>query len=157
LKEHHQDSVGVQSAWFSHLMPKTDQHQVAELLKPRRFVIVQGPPGTGKTRMARQILADQYGGFGRSVQFHPSTTYENFVGGLAPMQDGPNGDQGLGFRFAPKPGFLLKAAAQLTGSTRPYLLHIDEINRADLGKILGEAIYSIRTEPGIAPGNRFTL
>ena len=97
-------------------MPETRSSLVAELLRTRRFVIIQGPPGTGKTRMARQILADQYGGFGRSVQFHPSTTYENFVGGLAPLQDEANGDRGLGFRFAPKSGFLLDAAAQAAES-----------------------------------------
>jgi len=141
LKEFQEDSTATQSAWFSHLMPKTERDQVVELLKTRRFVILQGPPGTGKTRMARQILAQHYGGLGRSVQFHPSTTYENFVGGLAPLQNGRNSEEGLGFRFAPKPGYLVEAAAQAAGSERPYLLHIDEINRADLGKILGEAIY----------------
>jgi len=87
LKDFQEDSISTQSAWFSHLMPKTHTDDVVELLKTRRYVILQGPPGTGKTRMARQILADQYGGFGRSVQFHPSTTYENFIGGLAPLQD----------------------------------------------------------------------
>lgn len=86
LKEFQDDSISTQSAWFSHLMPKTGDHQVVELLKNRRFVVLQGPPGTRKTRMARQILANEYGGFGRSVQFHPSTTYENFVGGLAPSK-----------------------------------------------------------------------
>jgi len=147
LKDYEEDSNDTQSASFSHLMPKTDQAQVVELLKARRFVIIQGPPGTGKTRMARQILADQYGGFGRSVQFHPSTTYENFVGGLAPVEDRPNEDRGLGFRFAPKPGFLLEAAAQAADTQRPYLLHVDEVNRADLGKILGEAIYLFEPNP----------
>lgn len=69
LKDFQGDSTATQSAWFSHLMPKTDSDQVVDLLKTRRFVILQGPPGTGKTRMARQILAQQYGRFGRSVQF----------------------------------------------------------------------------------------
>jgi 5-methylcytosine-specific restriction protein B len=97
--------------------------------------------------MARQMLANEYKGFGRSVQFHPGTTYETFVGGLAPVQDAGNGQDGLGFRFAPRPGFLLEAAAQAAGSTDPYLLHIDEINRADLSKILGEAIYLFESNP----------
>jgi 5-methylcytosine-specific restriction protein B len=147
LKEFQDDSIGTRSAWFSHLMPKTDSDQVVELLKNRRFVILQGPPGTGKTRMARQILADEYGGFGHSVQFHPSTTYESFVGGLAPLQNGGGGEGGLGFRFAPKPGFLIEAAAQAADAVKPYLLHVDEINRADLGKILGEAIYLFEASP----------
>ena len=75
----------------------------------------------------------EYGGLGRSVQFHPSTTYENFVGGLAPLHGGDSGEGGLGFRFAPKPGYLLEAAAHAADSTKPYLLHIDEIN----GRISG--------------------
>jgi len=147
LKEFQEESGDTQSAWFSHLMPATSDGKAVELLQHRRFVVLQGPPGTGKTRMARQILANQYGGFGRSVQFHPGTTYENFVGGLAPLQDGGSGEAGLGFRFAPKPGFLLEAAAEAAGAAKPYLLHIDEINRADLGKILGEAIYLFEANP----------
>ena len=96
--------------------------------------------------MAREILADHYKGFGRSIQFHPNTTYESFVGGLAPAQSG--GDGSLGFRFQPTPGFLMEAAkVALADSSKAYLLHIDEINRADLGKILGEAIYLLEPEP----------
>jgi len=140
LAEFQNESNETQSAWFSHLMPRTDESQVVGLLRSRRFVILQGPPGTGKTRMSRQILSGEYAGLGRSVQFHPGTTYENFVGGLAPVQNGHT-DGGLGFQFAPKPGFLLEAATQAKQTEKPYLLHIDEINRADLGKILGEAIY----------------
>lgn len=147
LKEFQDDSAGTRSDWFSHLMPKADTKHVVELLKNRRFVVLQGPPGTGKTRMARQILANEYAGFGRSVQFHPSTTYETFVGGLAPLESRGNGEVTLGFRFAPKPGVLLEAAAQAADAGKPYLLHIDEINRADLGKILGEAIYLFETSP----------
>jgi 5-methylcytosine-specific restriction enzyme B len=134
-----------QAAWFGHLMPSTNHRQVAELLAARKYVILQGPPGTGKTLTAGQILRDEYAGFGRSIQFHPNTTYENFIGGLAPT----TGDSSLGIRFAPVPGFLMEsAAAALNNPSKKYLLHIDEINRADLGKILGEAIYLLEPEPG---------
>jgi 5-methylcytosine-specific restriction protein B len=148
LREFQDDASAVQSAWFAHLMPYTTRDDVAGLLKVRRYVIIQGPPGTGKTRMARQILAEEYAGFGQTIQFHPNTTYENFVGGLAPLQENSGSDYTLGFRFAPKPGSLMEAAAQACGKpTQNYLLHIDEINRADLGKILGEAIYLFESEP----------
>jgi 5-methylcytosine-specific restriction protein B len=80
------ESESIQSTWFTHLMPDTRRGEIIDLLKHRRYVILQGPPGTGKTRMAGMILANDYAGFGRSIQFHPNTTYEHFVGGLAPAQ-----------------------------------------------------------------------
>ena len=148
LKEFQDDAAAVESSWFSHLMPLTSRNDVVQLLKMRRFVIIHGPPGTGKTRMARQLLADDYGGVGLTIQFHPNTTYENFVGGLAPLHESTNANEGLGFRFAPKRGFLIEAAAEASKNpSRNYLLHIDEINRADLGKILGEAIYLFEPDP----------
>jgi 5-methylcytosine-specific restriction protein B len=128
----------IRGAWFDHLMPTVERAQVADLLATRRYVIVQGPPGTGKTMMATELLCEQYAGRGRSIQFHPNTTYENFIGGLAPVSAGGE----LGFRFTPTAGFLMEAAAQaLADPKHNYLLHIDEINRADLAKILGEAIF----------------
>jgi 5-methylcytosine-specific restriction protein B len=148
LKEFQGDASAVQSAWFEYLMPNTSRDDVVPLLNTRRYVIIQGPPGTGKTRMARQILHEDYADLGQTIQFHPNTTYENFVGGLAPLQEGSGGSEMLGFRFAPKPGFLMEAAARAyENPARNYLLHIDEINRADLGKILGEAIYLFEPDP----------
>jgi 5-methylcytosine-specific restriction protein B len=144
LTEFSREADAVKSEWFEFLMPSVSREQLVELLGRRRYVIVQGPPGTGKTRMAGQILRVEYGGCGRSIQFHPNTTYENFVGGLAPV----DGENSLGFRFAPRPGFLMEAAAAARNDpSKKYLLHIDEINRADLGKILGESIYLLEPEP----------
>ena len=148
LKEFEGDAQAVESAWFEHLMPATTRDQVTGLLNARRYVIIQGPPGTGKTRLARETLAKDYAGIGETIQFHPNTTYENFVGGLAPVQESADGRGALGFRFAPKPGFLMEAAARASKNpAQNYLLHIDEINRADLGKILGEAIYLFEPDP----------
>jgi 5-methylcytosine-specific restriction protein B len=148
LKEFEADAHATRSAWFEHLMPVTTRSDVVRLLEARRYVIIQGPPGTGKTRMAREMLAQDYAGAGQTIQFHPNTTYENFVGGLAPLQESTSGNGSLGFRFAPKPGFLIEAATRACEDpAHNYLLHIDEINRADLGKILGEAIYLFEPDP----------
>jgi 5-methylcytosine-specific restriction protein B len=128
----------IRGAWFEHLMPSIERSEVADLLRARRYVIVQGPPGTGKTMMATDLLREEYSGRGRSIQFHPNTTYENFIGGLAPQTTG----EALGFRFMPTQGSLMEVAAQaLNDPSHDYLLHVDEINRADLSKILGEAIF----------------
>ncbi len=135
---HRSDCERIQAKWFSCLTPLVTRAEVRKLLAARRFVILQGPPGTGKTTMALELLSEDYGGLGRSIQFHPNATYESFVGGFAPEQTTAQ----LGLYFRPKPGFLMQAAIEASKDvSKPYLLHIDEINRADLAKILGEAIY----------------
>jgi 5-methylcytosine-specific restriction enzyme B len=129
--------------WMAHLMPPIKGQNVADLLKARRFVILEGPPGTGKTRMAKALLQSDYGGVGQVIQFHAGTTYESFVGGLRPVTDA----NAQGFRFAPAGGHLLRAIKQASANLlRPYLMVIDEINRADLAKVLGECMYLF--EPG---------
>lgn len=128
--------------WMAHVMPGTNDKQVVDLLAGRRFVIVEGPPGTGKTELAARILRTKYAGRGRVIQFHPGSTYESFIGGLAPRDGGA-----LGFTFRPAPGHLMEAAAEAARQPdQPYLLVVDEINRADLAKVLGEAIYLFEPE-----------
>ncbi len=138
VKKGEDEAAALRAEWLSHLLDSATRGQVRELLAQRRYVILQGPPGTGKTRLARQLLESEYAGNGTSIQFHPNTTYESFVGGLAPAQ----GEGAIGLRFQPEPGHLMKAVAEAESSGgKPYLLHIDEINRADLAKVLGEAVF----------------
>jgi 5-methylcytosine-specific restriction enzyme B len=143
LKSEETDAERIRSNYFAHLMPDVQESEVVDLLKRRRYVIVEGPPGTGKTRLALRLIRQQYDKRGTSIQFHPNTTYENFVGGLAPVQSA----DGFGFRFAAQKGALMHAAEEaLNSPSQMFLLHVDEINRADLAKILGEAIFLL--EPG---------
>lgn len=116
------------------LFPVVTPTQVYELLRARHFVILQGPPGTGKTRLAERVRVDHFNKNGMTVQFHSAITYEDFVVGLAP--DISKKDS---LRFDVRSGWLCQACQ--AAASQPYLLVIDEINRADLGKILGEAIY----------------
>jgi len=113
--------------------------------------VLEGPPGTGKTRLAEQLLQSDFNGCGQVIQFHAGTTYESFVGGLRPVTDGSV----QGFRFAPAGGHLLRAIqAAAAKPDQPFLLVIDEINRADLAKVLGECLYLF--EPG-APERQVEL
>jgi 5-methylcytosine-specific restriction protein B len=114
--------------------------EITRIVKERRFVVLEGPPGTGKSRQAKRILTNAFQNKGIVTQFHPSTTYEDFVAGLSP--DVSKSD----LQFCARPGHLLEAA-KLAKSV-PTLLVVDEINRADMGRVLGEAIYLFEVEDG---------
>ena len=57
---------------------------IPSIAVPVEFVVLQGPPGTGKTRMAEAVRREFFKDRGRTVQFHPAITYEDFVVGLSP-------------------------------------------------------------------------
>ena len=135
LKAAEQEVASLKQALRGHLFPRVARAEVVELLRERRFVVLQGPPGTGKTRLAGEVMAVDFNGHGTAVQFHPAVTYESFVAGISPDVNE------AALRFEVKPGWLVQAATAAGQNGGGYLLHIDEINRADLGRVLGEAIY----------------
>lgn len=139
LTSFEEESQQIQSQYFNYLMPTVEKEELLELLKARKYVVLQGPPGTGKTRLANYLLENEYNRNGNVIQFHPNTTYENFVGGLFPVTT----EQEFGLKFQVKRGHLLDAVETANNSGEDVLLVIDEINRADLSKVLGEAIYGL--------------
>ncbi|HEX6500127.1 MAG TPA: AAA family ATPase [Micromonosporaceae bacterium] len=110
-----------------------------DLWQERPQIILYGPPGTGKTYLARALAAhvaerDAI----RLVQFHPSYSYEDFFEGFRPVETTDGGSGG----FAKMPGPLRKIAADAASNPgRPYVLIIDEINRANLAKVFGELYF----------------
>lgn len=112
---------------------------IVGLLQDKGQVIFYGPPGTGKTFIA-QVLAEALAPEPERrllVQFHPSTTYEDFFEGYRPE---PTEGGGLTYRLTPGPLRNLAEAAE-EDPARTYLLIIDEINRSNLPKVLGELLY----------------
>ncbi len=113
--------------------------KVITLLEEKKQVIFQGPPGTGKTYVARALAKHLAGSEERVtfVQFHPSYAYEDFVQGFRPVQLS-NGQAGFELRDGP----LLRAARRAEDEQdADHYLIIDEINRANLGKVLGELYF----------------
>jgi 5-methylcytosine-specific restriction protein B len=112
--------------------------KIVELLRDRGQVIFYGPPGTGKTFVARKLMEHLASERSRRevVQFHPSYSYEDFVQGYRPVtrEDGS-------LTYELKPGPLMRLAKQAAESPGEHLLLIDEINRGNLPKILGELLY----------------
>ncbi len=109
-------------------------------LRTTRQVIFYGPPGTGKTHIAQEMakaIAPE-DSHRMLVQFHPSYGYEDFVEGYRPV---PNRD-GDGFTYQLFPGPLVRMAeAARAEPGRPHILIIDEINRANLPRVLGELLF----------------
>lgn len=136
-------SDSLRHKYESFLFQPLTEEKIKEDLEEKHYLIIEGPPGTGKT-LAAQKLKKEYGAeASMTVQFHPNMTYEQFVGGIFPEKEDKSS---MGFRFKPTPGILMKAikrARDLAAkdSAKKFLLHIDEINRADLSRVLGEAIY----------------
>jgi DNA polymerase III delta prime subunit len=108
-------------------------------LQRKKHIIIQGPPGTGKTfvaeRLARLIVSETIG-FYELLQFHPTYAYEDFIQGIHPRIEGG------ALSYEVKGGrFLDFCAKALKREGAPCVLIIDEINRANLGRVFGELMY----------------
>ena len=112
--------------------------KIQRLLEDKQQMIFQGPPGTGKTYVARKLAACLAGNRERVrlVQFHPSYAYEDFVHGYRPILKGKR----PGFELRPGPLLCMVEQALKAPDDRHFLV-IDEINRGNLAKILGELYF----------------
>ena len=120
-------------------LPVAFLENIEALLADKKQVIFQGPPGTGKTYVAQKLANHLAGSEERVtlVQFHPSYAYEDFVQGFRP-KTGEDGQP----RFELKDGPLRQAAERAKDEPgEKHFLIIDEINRGQLSKVLGELYF----------------
>ena len=139
IKEEHTTEDSLEDLAEELYVPIQFLQDIKGLVEEKRQVIFQGPPGTGKTYIAQKLAKCLAGSEERVslVQFHPSYAYEDFVQGFRP-QPMKNGQPGFELRDGP----LLRVAKKARSNPDwPYYLIIDEINRGNLAKILGELYF----------------
>lgn len=122
-------------------MDENDYNTLVELLDAKYNIILQGAPGVGKTfaakRLAYAIMGEKDTSRVSVVQFHQNYSYEDFIQGYRPVDNGFKLEMGLFYRFC--------KAAEIDDE-RPYFFIIDEINRGNLSKIFGELMVLIEND-----------
>lgn len=136
------ESYTVDEAMVDLFMARGEIERLVQLLERKKNLVLQGPPGVGKTftaqRLAYLLMGERDDARIRFVQFHQAYTYEGFVRGLRP-------DAGGTFTIHPGPFYQLVSQAR-AAEEDAHVLIIDEINRGNLAKILGELMMLIEPD-----------
>lgn len=124
-------------------MDKKKYDTLVALIKKKKNVILQGAPGVGKTyaakRLAYSIMGVKDPKRVMMVQFHQSYSYEDFIMGFRPTQEG-------GFKLERGAFYEFCKSAEVDSPDTPYFFIIDEINRGNLSKIFGELFMLIESD-----------
>ena len=122
-------------------MSEEDYDSLYAILRRKKNVVLQGAPGVGKTytakRLAYSIMGKEDAERVMLVQFHQSYSYEDFIMGFRPD------DEGFKLRTGAFYNFCKKAESDIDND---YFFIIDEINRGNLSRIFGELFMLIEDD-----------
>lgn len=114
---------------------------LVSLVKGKKNIILQGAPGVGKTFAAKRLAYSMMGVKDPNrvmmVQFHQSYSYEDFIMGFRPSENGFKLKYGVFYEFCKR--------AEVD-SDNDYFFIIDEINRGNLSKIFGELFMLLESD-----------
>ena len=114
---------------------------LSDLIRSKKNVILQGAPGVGKTYAAKRLAYSMMGVKDpervKMIQFHQSYSYEDFIMGFRPSENGFELKRGAFYNFCKK--------AEIDSDNK-YFFIIDEINRGNLSKIFGELFMLIEND-----------
>ena len=123
-------------------MSEEDYTKLRSLLQNKKNIILQGAPGVGKTFSAKRLAFSMMGEKDESriefIQFHQNYSYEDFMMGYRPNEDG-------GFELKKGVFYNFCKRAQ-SNPDKDYFFIIDEINRGNLSKIFGELLMLIEKD-----------
>lgn len=144
-------------AWYDNSEGSSTEDAPLEIIRYKKQIVLYGPPGTGKTyrakklaeRVIRSSALSQMGPARyfqsqseldaaiatnvHRLQLHPAYSYEDFVRALHISSDGSTE-----YRVGYLPRLIEDIERRPHDARLPHVLILDEMNRTDLSRMLGE-------------------